>query len=454
MLTRVAHAVDEAKQDEKARDQAKHDLTDAQHHLSATETRLAAAETALALTRAAASTIDGLGSAFGAPAHGIAKVEAEEQAALQQIRREVTAAQHAVDHARRVYQAAERRFEQADGRRKAMLRHFAGLCEEEARIATLAIPQVPVVNLIDVTRADELRSEAAALLGLPLLAVSGFAVVHLRQVESALRHHDSARLDRWASSAYRRLFPPPPKPKPQHHSSSPLGWLESKVLSPAQHYVLSPIEHVGKEALRDVTGFAKHSGWAGAVGVGVVSAGLIALSGGTDAPIVLGADASTLSTTAGVSGLVSEGATVGDDVIHRQPIDPEGLTIAGATGLVSGAIPGVASGALLGDAAKLRAILPVRAAAGAVTNAGLNAGSQAVLYDRVHWGTVAVAAGGGLWAGGWPGAGDPWLGSTISNGRPAQIALSLHQSQLPAYVSASTDGAGPAPHTHPRSSSR
>lgn len=134
----------------------------------------------------------------------------------------MTVAQHAVEAATHTYQAAEKRFTEADQRRQRMLQLFSQLCIEEAQVAAREIPQAPS-NLVDLVAVSQLRSEAASLLDLPFLTLSGFSTAHRGQVEAALGSLNSGRLDSWTNDTLARLFP---KPKPSHGPGGLLGDLE------------------------------------------------------------------------------------------------------------------------------------------------------------------------------------------------------------------------------------
>ena len=205
MLVRVAHAVDEAKQDEKARTTAESDLNRARQKLAAAQVALAAAQVALAAAQAGNASLAALGLHPGSTA--------AQQAAVAAARQEVTQAQHEVERANRAYQAAVRRFEAADQRRLQILKAFALLCEEEAAILSQAIPQAPVPNILSFLAIDQLRSDVTSLLDLPVLAASGFAVSHLGAVEGALKTANTTSLDGWANSVYHSLLPAPKPPK-------------------------------------------------------------------------------------------------------------------------------------------------------------------------------------------------------------------------------------------------
>lgn len=186
MLTTVAHAIQEAQDDERAMTRAKAAMTQAKHAWQLAQDQLEVA------TRLAAAT-PGWQPEVAAWAQRCAELYP------------------AVERTTQAYQAAERRFEEADRRRQQVLQSFAQLCEQEALVTERAIPVAPVGNFVDIAAVDQLHSEAAALLDLPVLAASGFATSHLAQVTRAVRSVDPASLDGWAGSVIQRATIKPRK---------------------------------------------------------------------------------------------------------------------------------------------------------------------------------------------------------------------------------------------------
>ncbi|MBO0692216.1 MAG: hypothetical protein J2P58_04915 [Acidimicrobiaceae bacterium] len=186
MLTNVAHAVEDAQDDERAMNQAKDAMTQAKHAW-----QLAQDQLQIALRLFAAN-----------PAW---------QSEVTSWARRCAELQPAVDRTTRAYQAAERKFEDADRHRKQVLQSFAQLCEQEALIVERAIPQVPAGNFVGIAAVDELHRDASALLDLPVLVSSGFAISHLAGVTAAVRHVNTASLDGWARSVIQRATIKPHK---------------------------------------------------------------------------------------------------------------------------------------------------------------------------------------------------------------------------------------------------
>lgn len=239
MLKQVARVTDEAQQAERAAEKAKTELSQA-------KATLTQAEQALAQAQQAVQDAHNPLSAGNNPLNPTPGPSAGQLAAVQAAQQQVTAAQHAVTEAARIYRVAEKRFTEAEQGRQKMLQRFSQLCVEEAIVATREIPQAPA-NFVDLAAVNQLRSEAASLLDLPLLTVSGFSTAHLGQVEAALGNLNSGSLDAWTNGTLARLFP---KPKPQSHGpSGVLGFLEGGL-----HLGERFLGDVGKSSLSMVTG--------------------------------------------------------------------------------------------------------------------------------------------------------------------------------------------------------
>lgn len=226
MLHTVARAVEEAQEDERSLERAKRAMVEAERAFQQAEKQLQEAERLAAKVPAWQSEVSTL---------------AQRCAQLQP----------AVEQTTRVYQAAERRFEAADGRRKRVLQSFALLCEEEALIVERAVPQAPAGDFVGVAAVDQLRSDVGALLDLPVLAVSGFATSHLAQVTRAVRSLDASRLDGWAHAVIQRATV---KPTPVKHPGG------GGVLHGALHVLEVPVKFLGKVgegALEGTVGLGK-----------------------------------------------------------------------------------------------------------------------------------------------------------------------------------------------------
>ncbi|MCL2394142.1 MAG: hypothetical protein FWC87_05570 [Acidimicrobiaceae bacterium] len=179
MLGIVAHAVEDAQDDERAMHRAKDAMTHAKQAWQLAQDQLEMA------TRLATSN----------PAW---------QSEVSAWARRCAELYPAVEQTTRAYQLAERAFEDADHHRQQALQTFAQLCEQEALTVERAIPQAPAGNFVDIAAADQLHRDAAALLDLPILASSGFAISHLAQVTRAVRSVNPASLDSWSRTVIQR----------------------------------------------------------------------------------------------------------------------------------------------------------------------------------------------------------------------------------------------------------
>ncbi|MBO0729962.1 MAG: hypothetical protein J2P57_11935 [Acidimicrobiaceae bacterium] len=350
---------------------------------------------------------------------------------LDAARAAVATATHAFEDAQHRFQVAAHQFEDADRRRRALLKELATVCRAQASALLAAMPPcspptpyaIPIQGIV-----SELQAVRTEMLEIPTIASAWVAPALLPKLESAFTG-GAAALPHLASSVH---------------------GLYSVAARPLRAWVPRP-QHSGG------SWFGKALAWGGVAVVTIGSGLAIAASDGTDTGLVTDADESILpslvrtatgtvrssGTAIGIGGLASEGFTTLDDAFHGQSIDPKGLIIAGSTGWVSAALPVGISSKLLGPAVDhLAPVLAVRASTGAATAAGLSAASQYALFHHVNAATTAVAAGGGLWGGAWPGAGDL---PTIGTSRSAQVALGLHAQNLPGFTTALTDHSGPVP---------
>ncbi|MGI8753618.1 MAG: hypothetical protein ACR2MN_15160 [Acidimicrobiales bacterium] len=211
-LPRVAAAIEEAQQAERARQKAQDDVTVAEARHAQAELQVTIASAAVNAASAGSSPLGpSLGSVVGAPA-GPSPAQLQALTVAQQ---ELQHAARLLEEAQRAFQAADRHFQEADRRRSSMLRAFAALCREEAAVARRAIPEPPMPTFgllstlgFSVFQRAGFLAEANIIAKLPQLVATEAARGQLLQVAAAVEHQDWGRINGL-------LYP---APKAAHHN--------------------------------------------------------------------------------------------------------------------------------------------------------------------------------------------------------------------------------------------
>jgi hypothetical protein len=407
-LPRVAEAIEATQDAEKAEIVAADAVTKAQTAYTNAQTDLRTAE---------ADATSPL-SVTASPLHTGGPTAAQ-RAAVTAAQLLVQSTGHDLQTAEQTLQRARHKLEMAEDRRKSVLRQLSTLCQTEVSALQAAMPPSDV----------------------PTFAFTGGLIAELQMAERSIEEIPAIAGSFLAPDLLPAAIAAMAQDARDPQFQANIGDLYKLAVTPLKDFV--PVKHQS-------SGGGSFLDWLGAGAVAVTSVGLIVVSAGTDSGAVLGVDMSLLGSMgvgAGVTGLGSEALAAGDALIHHEAITPQSLIIAGTTGWLAGAVPvGLTAGLLREAASNAAVLLPTRAAIGAVTNAGLNIGSQQYMDGNVHWGTVGVAAAGGAWGGAWPGAGElPDSEGTplIGDSPVARVVLAGHASIFPSVVAASTDNAGP-----------